>query len=70
VEVVVEERRAPEGAADVAPRSADEASRDDELRVLMDALESADDLDIDERLALLRRAEEAIARSLEGLDGL
>lgn len=39
----------------------------DELRAELDG---ADDLSLDERLALLRRAEEGIARTLEGLDGL
>lgn len=43
---------------------------DGDLRELTDALEGADELPIDARLALLRRAEEAIAGSLEGLDGL
>ena len=43
---------------------------DQDLRDLTAALEAADDLSVDERLALLRRAEEAIAGSLEGLDGL
>jgi len=43
---------------------------DGDLRDLMAALDSADDLSVDARLELLRRAEEAIASSLEGLDGL
>lgn len=43
---------------------------DSDLRELTEALEAADELPIDARLALLRRAEEAIAGSLEGLDGL
>jgi hypothetical protein len=42
----------------------------DDLAALTEALEAADGLPLDERLALLRRTEEAIARSLEGLDGL
>jgi hypothetical protein len=41
-----------------------------DLRELTEALESADESSIEQRLALLRRAEEAIAGSLEGLDGL
>jgi hypothetical protein len=43
---------------------------DVDLRELTEALEGADELPVDARLALLRRAEEAIAGSLEGLDGL
>jgi exonuclease VII small subunit len=43
---------------------------DDDLSSLVAELEGADDLPLEERLALLRRTEEAIARSLEGLDGL
>ena len=63
--------------ADVAYAAADAAVDaegadpvDQDLRELTEALEAADDLSIDERLSLLRRAEEAIAASLEGLDGL
>jgi hypothetical protein len=49
----------------------DAAERGDgDLRALTEALEGADELPIEARLALLRRAEEAIAGSLEGLDGL
>jgi len=43
---------------------------DHDLMGLTEALEGADELPIEERLTLLRRAEEAIAGSLEGLDGL
>jgi hypothetical protein len=42
----------------------------DDLAALAAELEAAADLPLDERLALLKRTEEAIARSLEGLDGL
>lgn len=42
----------------------------DDLSDLAAELEAAGDLPLDARLALLRRTEEAIARSLEGLDGL
>jgi hypothetical protein len=56
---------APEGEPDAAPEG-----RVDEIAALASALESADELSLDERLELLRRAEAAIARSLEGLDGL
>jgi len=37
---------------------------------LLAALDTADDLPLDERLALLRDAEVSIAGALEGLDGL
>jgi hypothetical protein len=47
-----------------------EGHGDDDLRELTEALEVADELAVEDRLALLRRAEEAIAGSLEGLDGL
>ena len=43
---------------------------DDELSVLRDALDSAGDLPLDDRLALLKRTEATIAEALEGLDGL
>lgn len=43
---------------------------DGDLQALTAALEGADDLSVDERLVLLRRAQETIAGSLEGLDGL
>jgi hypothetical protein len=46
----------PDGAGDLAELTA--------------ALESADELPLEERLELLKRAEAAISRSLEGLDGL
>jgi hypothetical protein len=49
---------------------APEQGSEDGLAVLAAELEAASDLPLDERLALLKRAEEAIARSLEGLDGL
>ncbi len=42
----------------------------DEIAALAAALGSADELPLDERLELLRRAEATISRSLEGLDGL
>ncbi len=44
--------------------------RVDEIAALAAALESADELPLDERLELLRRAEATISRSLEGLNGL
>ena len=43
---------------------------DELLAHLTEQLEAADSLALDERLALLRGTEEAISRSLEGLDGL
>jgi hypothetical protein len=43
---------------------------DDGITALLTALESADDLPLDERLQLLRDAEASIAGVLEGLDGL
>lgn len=43
---------------------------DDELAVLRATLESAGDLPLDDRLALLQRTEATIAEALEGLDGL
>jgi len=43
---------------------------DDEISQLLIALESADDVPLDERLQLLRGAEASIAGVLEGLDGL
>ena len=59
------------------PRTVTEADVDDpgvgqqdELDRLAAALDEAESLTLDERLALLRSTEEAIARSLEGLDGL
>ena len=59
------------------PRTLTEADVDDpgvgqqdELERLAAALEDADSLSLDERLGVLRSTEEAIARSLEGLDGL
>jgi len=42
----------------------------DELVALGEALETAAELPLDERLALLQQAEATIARALEGLDGL
>jgi hypothetical protein len=62
METVMDERDELPGPVD--------ASHDDALASLAAALEDADELALDERLALLRTAEEAIARSLEGLDGL
>jgi len=44
--------------------------RSDGIAELLAALEGADDLPLDDRLALLRRAEEGISGVLEGLDGL
>jgi hypothetical protein len=55
---------------DPYPSEPAEASDREDLATLTAALEAAGDLPLDERLALLRRTEEAIARSLEGLDGL
>jgi hypothetical protein len=49
-----------------APQQAGE----DDLAQLAADLESAGDLPLADRLSLLKRTEEAIARSLEGLDGL
>lgn len=49
-----------------APQEAGE----DHLAQIAVELESAGDLPLDARLALLKRTEEALARSLEGLDGL
>lgn len=43
---------------------------DQDLRELTAVLEDSDELTVDERLVLLRQAEEAVAASLEGLDGL
>jgi len=43
---------------------------DSEASELLEALEGADALPLDERLKLLRRAESSIAGVLEGLDGL
>ena len=42
----------------------------DELAALRAELADADALPLEERLALLQRAEATIARALEGLDGL
>lgn len=44
--------------------------QDELLTRLTEQLEEAETLALDERLALLRGTEEAISRSLEGLDGL
>jgi exonuclease VII small subunit len=60
-EVLSNDAPAPEQGAD---------ARVDEIAALAAALESADELPLDERLELLRRAEATISRSLEGLDGL
>ena len=56
----------------VAGTAAQDPSRETPsvLSELLSELESADDLPLDERLELLRRAESSIAGSLEGLDGL
>jgi hypothetical protein len=43
---------------------------DDRLAALATALEDADDLDADARLALLTDVEAAVAAALGGLDGL
>lgn len=45
-------------------------SSEESLAELTEALESASDLSLDERLQLLQTTEQAIAQSLEGLDGL
>jgi hypothetical protein len=63
----VEERQ---GTVPSHPSEPSPASDQEDLATLTAALETAGDLPLDERLALLRRTEEAIARSLEGLDGL
>lgn len=47
-----------------------EVGQDELLARLTEQLEDAESLALDERLALLRSTEEAISRSLEGLDGL
>lgn len=47
-----------------------EVGQDELLARLAQQLEDAETLGLDERLALLRSTEEAISRSLEGLDGL
>ena len=44
--------------------------QDELLARLTERLEDSDTLALDERLELLRSTEEAISRSLEGLDGL
>lgn len=44
--------------------------QDELLTRLTEQLEEAETLALDERLALLRSTDEAISRSLEGLDGL
>lgn len=49
---------------------ADDAPADDALAALRAELAEADALPLEERLALLQRAEGTIARALEGLDGL
>lgn len=49
---------------------ADDALGDDALAALRAELAEADALLLEERLALLQRAEGTIARALEGLDGL
>lgn len=46
------------------------SAADTELAELRSALESAGDLPLDDRLALLRSAESVVARALEALDGL
>jgi hypothetical protein len=73
--VTVDDVADPDGAleetiAGTIDQADDHEPVDQDLRELTAALEAADDLSVDERLALLRRAEEAIAGSLEGLDGL
>lgn len=52
------------------PQAASDDAGPDVLEGLRVELDAADDLPLDERLALLRRTEEEIARTLEGLDGL
>jgi hypothetical protein len=66
----VEDRRDAQQHERGLPHAVGPSGAEDELRELATALEGAGDLPLDERLALLRRTEEAIARSLEGLDGL
>jgi hypothetical protein len=60
------------GATDAPEDLVSEASEGSGIGTsgLLAALEEADDLPLDERLALLRSAEERIADALEGLDGL
>jgi hypothetical protein len=73
--------RGPESAVDIVAEDepgqviedvevSDVGAADGVLAELAAALASADDLPLDERLELLRRAEGEISRSLEGLDGL
>lgn len=59
-----------DAAGSVGDAAGNVGSVDGDLDELTAALEGADGLDIDERLALLRHAQEAIAGALEGLDGL
>ncbi len=54
----------PESEVEIGLESGSKAAQ------LLAALEGADDLPLDERLELLRRAESSIAGVLEGLDGL
>ncbi len=56
-------------SAQSAP-SRTEPDVDSEASELLASLEGADDLPLDERLELLRRAETSIASALERLDGL
>ena len=72
----------PDDAEDVASHEGATASADgagpdgvvlevdSQTAELLEVLEGADDLPLDERLELLRRAESSIAGVLEGLDGL
>lgn len=57
-------------ATDGPPPATGTDPADAVLAELSTALAGADDLPLDERLELLRRAEGEISRSLEGLDGL
>ncbi len=56
-------------AADAAS-AADAVEDADDLAALRAELDAADALPLEERLALLERAEATLARALEGLDGL
>ncbi len=60
------------GAGEVSEARAHEppAGPDAELGRLVAELEAASELPLDDRLELLKRTEQQIARALEGLDGL
>lgn len=60
-----------DGTSAVDAASAADAVEDaDDLAALRAELDAADALPLEERLALLERAEATLARALEGLDGL